>query len=245
MHIRCETEYPSGDTIHPSSFAVQFSMPFLGRSAQLLLFKLKVMKRKTPANLQYFVAIMIALVFISCRKERPCKPAPEPGPAMKYMNLNNREIKANTAAFNIDVNQDGRPDLVFTTLLVGDNLNQIDKLQFLVGSNIDVNLPVNINEDIPVMKKGDAILPTNFNGYEWFELSSIVLIQKIISLTQPPFWRGRWLEAVHNYVPFQMKENDKRYNGWVDISVDIPGEKIIVHKLAISTEANRVVKAGE
>lgn len=184
-------------------------------------------------------------MFISCRKERTCKLAPEPGPPMNYRNLNNQEIKANTAAFNMDVNQDCPTDLVFTTLLVGDQLNQIDKLQFLVGSNINVNLPVNINEDIPVMKKGDAIMPNNFNGYEWFELSSIILIQKITSLTQPPFWHGRWLEAVHNYIRFQIVENGKRYNGWVDISVDIAGEKIILHKLAISTEANRIVKAAE
>lgn len=195
--------------------------------------------------MQYLATVMIVLLFISCRKERICKPVAEPGPAMTYISLNDREIKANSAGFSIDVNQDGRADIGFSTQLVGDPLNQLDKLQFLVGTNIDVNLPVNINEDIPVMKKGESIPGGNFNGYQWFELASIVLIQKITSLTQPPFWRGRWLEAVHNYIPFQIVENGSRYNGWVDISVDVPGEKIILHKLAVSTEANRVVKAGE
>lgn len=164
---------------------------------------------------------------------------------MEYIDLNNKEIKANTPAFSMDINQDGRADLAFSTLLVGDHLNQVDKLQFLIASNIGVNLPVNAREEIPVLKKGESIVANDFNGYKWFELASIVLIQKVISFTLPPVWEGHWKNAVRNYLPFQIMENEKRYNGWAEVSIDIVGEKIILHKAAMSKEANRIVKAGE
>jgi len=164
---------------------------------------------------------------------------------MEYFNLDNREIKSNSPGFLIDVNHDGRKDLAFTTLLVGDPVNQVDKLQFLISTNIEVNLPVNGNEEIPVMNKGESIAIENFNGYQWFELSSILLVQKIISFIAPPVWEGHWKNAVHRYLPYQVVVNGKPYNGWVELSVDIAGEKVLLHKAAISKEPNKTIKAGE
>lgn len=195
--------------------------------------------------MRFLVSFFIVLSFVSCKKEKVQHPTPVTGPEMEYIDLNNKAIKANTPVFSMDINQDGRADLAFSTLLIGDYLNQVDKLQFLIASNIGVNLPVNASEEIPVLKKGESIMPQNFNGYHWFELASIVLIQKVISFTQPPVWEGHWKNAVRNYLPFQIMENEKRYNGWIELSVDIPGEKIMLHKIAISKEANRIVKAGE
>jgi len=71
-----------------------------------------------------------------------------------------------------------------------------------------------------------------------------MLVQKITSFTAPPVWEGHWRNAVHKYLPYQVLENNSRYNGWVEISIDVPGEKVVLHKVAISKEANKIIKAG-
>ena len=204
------------------------------------------MQNKFPIVLQVLFSVIIALSVVSCKKDNqhPGTP-PTPPLEMEYLNLNNREINRNTPGFSIDVNHDGRKDLAFTTLLVGDPVNQVDKLQFLISSNIEVNLPVNGSEEIPIMNRGESIAIGNFNGYQWFELSSILLVQKIISFIVPPVWEGHWKNAVYKYLPYQVVVNGKRYNGWVELSVDIAGEKILLHKAAISKEPNKIVKVGE
>ncbi len=202
------------------------------------------MANKFTPGLHVLLPLVFILILGSCKKENPEEPV-LPHPEMEYFNLDNRNIKAGEPGFSIDVNHDGRKDIAFSTLLVGDPLNQVDKLQFLVSTNIQVNLPVNGNEEIPVINTHERIVLENFGGYHWFELASIVLVQKIISNIEPVVWLGPWKNAMHKFVPFQVVDNGKRYNGWVEISVDIIGEKIILHKAAISKEANRIVKAGE
>lgn len=135
---------------------------------------------------------------LSCRKDKPAVEPPKPAPVqMEYFNLYNREIKRDAPGFVPDLNHDGRTDLAFTTLLVGDHVNQLDKLQFLIFSNISVNLAVNLTEEIPVMNKGQIIVTGNFDGYQWFELSPVVLLQKIISFVAPPVWEGHWKSATN------------------------------------------------
>ena len=204
------------------------------------------MQNKFIIRLNILFSVVIMLGIVSCKKDciHPGIPT-VPRVEMEYFNLNNREIKGNAPEFFLDVNHDGRSDFAFTTLLVGDPINQVDKLRFLISSNIDVNLPVNGSEEIPVMNKGESIVPENFNGYQWFELSSILLIQKIISFTGPPVWEGHWRNASHKYLPYQVIVKGKQYNGWVELSVDIVDEKIVLHNAAISKEPNKIIKAGE
>jgi hypothetical protein len=203
------------------------------------------MQNKFSTGLNVFFSVMIILSVASCKKEKHDQGAPTlPQTEMEYFNLNNTEIKANAPGFSIDINHDGRKDLAFGTLLVGDPINQVDKLQFLISSNIEVNLPVNGSEEVPVMNIGDSIKLEDFNGYHWFQLSSVLLVQKIISSTAPVVWEGHWKNAVHKYLPYQIVESGKRYNGWVELSVDITSEKIVIHKAAISKEPNKIVKAG-
>jgi len=204
------------------------------------------MQNKPVTPIPAFLFFAILLTAVSCKKEKQAPGTPAiPAAEMEYFNLMDREIKANAPSFSIDVNHDGRKDLAFGTLLVGDPINQVDKLQFLIASNIQVNLPVNDSEEVPVMNNGDEILPADFNGYRWFELSSVVLVQKVISFTAPDVWEGHWKNAVHSYLPYQVAENGKRYNGWVELSTNLTGEKIILHRAAVCKEANRVIKAGK
>jgi hypothetical protein len=204
------------------------------------------MMHKTLSGLfSYVPAVVVALLFISCRKEnRPGPISAIPHPQMEYFDLKDTAIKANQPGFAIDVNHDGRKDLAFSTLLVGDPLNQVDKLQFLASGNIKINFPVNAGEQVPVMNNGDSIQLEDFNGYHWYELSSIVLVQKIISSTAPVTWEGHWKNALHKYLPYQVVVNNDLYNGWVELSADLPNERIVLHRAALSKEANKVISAG-
>jgi hypothetical protein len=203
-----------------------------------------MMKRLIVVLLNSLCGIIV-LMSVSCKKDKhPVSLPPPAPPKMEYFNLNDTTVKANQPGFSIDVNHDGRKDLAFKTLLVGDPVYQVDKLQFVVGSNIKINLPVNANEQVPVLNDGDLIQSENFNGYQWFELSSIVLVQKIISVAAPVRWEGLWKDAVHKFLPYQAVMDNKRYNGWVELSVDITGERVVLHKASISEEAERSVIAG-
>ncbi|MBI5372948.1 MAG: hypothetical protein HZA79_13080 [Sphingobacteriales bacterium] len=203
------------------------------------------MKGRLIKGLQVFFSVMIAAGIVSCKKEKlPVVPPPEPHPEMEYFDLANREIKPNAAGFAIDLNHDGRKDLNFYIQLVGDPAAQVDKRQYIVNSNIAANLPVNSAEEIPVMNSGDSIVTGNFQGYQWFEISAIVLVQKVISATAPDRWEGHWKNAVHKYLPCQVMVNDQRFNGWVELTVDTAGERIILHRAALSKEADKTVKAG-
>jgi len=185
------------------------------------------------------------LLLFSCSRTEEVIPEPEKEIRMEYFNLENKEIKYGYPSSSIDLNHDGKYDIRFETLLVGDPIEQVDKVQFLISTSIGVCLPVNINESIPFMNIGDSIPLDDFNGYMWFELSSILLVQKVISFNLPDKWEGTWREANHKFIPFQVKTADKRYNGWVEISADILNEKLILHKAAISTNANKTVCAGK
>ena len=196
-------------------------------------------------QLRQFSAVVILLTVISCKKEKQQVTTPNlPETNMEYFNFNNREIKAGSSGYSIDMNHDGRKDIAFSTLLVGDPINQVDKLQFLVETNVKANLPVGAGEKIPVMKLGDLVQLNDFDGYRWFELSSVILVQKIISFTQPPVWEGDWRNAAHKYLPYQVVVGDKRYNGWFEISIDIARECVVLHRAALSKEPNKIVKAG-
>jgi len=196
-------------------------------------------------KLKFVFLTGIFLCFISCNDKDNVQLPIDEQPEMEYFDLSNKEIKAFTPGYSVDVNHDGRKDLKFGTLLVGDPIEQVDKVQFFISTDIGVCLPVNNNESIPVLNIGDSILLDDFNGYYWFELSSIVLVQKVISSNKPDSWEGPWIDANHKFIPFQVKTADKRYNGWVEISVDISNEKMTLHKAAISKTADKTIYAGK
>ena len=191
---------------------------------------------------RHALAAILLLTFFSCRKVNSAPPMEE---GMDYIDFKSREIKAGAPGFSFDMNGDGRKDILFFTMLVGDPINQVDKLQFLIGSNIEVNLPVRPSEEIPVMQQGDQIKPGDFDGYAWYQLSSVVLVQKIMSMTEPPQWEGHWRDAVHRFAPYQVVEGNNRYSGWVELTVDIPNERIVLHRAALSRVPNKIIAAGQ
>ncbi|MGC4038291.1 MAG: hypothetical protein QM764_20175 [Chitinophagaceae bacterium] len=117
-------------------------------------------------------------------------------------------------------------------------------MQFLVTSDLYSSLPVNESETTPVKNKNEVIPVEDFDSYNWYNASAIILAQKIIPLTGEEYWEGNWKDVSHRYLSVQVKVNNKRYNGWIELSFDKIAQKTILHRAAISRKAECDVSAG-
>jgi hypothetical protein len=126
--------------------------------------------------------------------------------------------------------------------LVGDPVLQRDRKQFVVNSGIKRNLLNDANDQSPVLNKMDTISKKQ-QGYLWWQISSIVLAEKI-STDSGSSWEGLWKNASHNYLPIQVEKNGRLYHGWIELSFSTTGEKLVLHRAAISSEEEKTVKAG-
>jgi hypothetical protein len=183
------------------------------------------------------------LIFLSaCEKNPVCEEPASPLPTMRYTDLQNFEIKYGTYK-RVDVDGDGKTDFYFETLLLGDALGQRDRLQFYADSKIDTYLPVNESEEVPRLSSGDWV-KVEHPGHTWYEISAIVLAEKVMPLNGDNYWDGMWKGAAHKFLPIMIKKGELRYYGWIELSFDTTAEKMILHRAAISLEANKEVKAG-
>lgn len=189
--------------------------------------------------------LLVLLVAAGCHdKEELPPPVNTPGPSMRYTELNDKEVKKGQAQV-IDVDHDGKMDFVFFVTYIGDPIFKQDKVRFSLGSNIHSLLFVGDDNNSPVLSKGALISSTNQAPYEWFILSEVFLAEKIITDENPPFWQGPWKDVKNKYISIQVKKEDGTgYSGWIEFSFDTAGDKIILHKAAISLEAGKDVKAG-
>jgi hypothetical protein len=183
-----------------------------------------------------------SLMFVACGKEPPIElPPVSTHPQMAYRDLGNKEVKYGQYQ-KVDIDNDGTEDFRFSVLLLGDPILQRDRMQFYANSNIKRNLLNNQVDESPMLHKGDSIALSH-PGYKWWEISSIVLVEKIID-NNGDHWEGLWKNADHQYLPVQVEKNGKLFHGWIELSFDTIREVMILHKSAISTEENKTVKAG-
>jgi hypothetical protein len=144
---------------------------------------------------------------------------------------------------SLELTKDGNTDFSFGVLLVGDPVLQRDRYQFFVSSRVKTNLLNDVNDESPMLNKGD-IIGLNHEGYTWYEVSAIVLTEKIVT-NQSTSWSGRWTNANHKYLPIQIEREGKLFHGWIELSFDKTGEKVILHKAALSKSPNVSIRAGE
>ena len=187
------------------------------------------------------ILILCFILIASCqKKENDVLPAPK----MKYIDLHQSEVNMSTTQ-RIDVDEDGTIDFSFKTYLIGDPILKQDRHVFVVGSTIETYLlAIDNTETGKRMEKGDLIGLMPPSGFEWFQIAQIVMTEKVISESNPNYWRGEWKDASHHFLPIQVRRNGLRYNGWIETSMDTNGERMILHKAAISTEAHKDVRAG-
>ena len=191
---------------------------------------------------KYLFSALLLIIIAGCKKDPADHPTPGPvHPEMLYKDLGNFEVSKGHSQI-LDIDNDGITDCSFSVQLVGDPIMKVDKLQYYVFSRIKRNLLNDQNDESPILNKYDLI-KNEHPGYTWYELSSIVLAQKIIS-DGGNSWIGLWKNADHKYLPFQIVKDGNLYHGWIELSMNTVTEKLVLHRSGISTEANKEVKAG-
>jgi hypothetical protein len=186
---------------------------------------------------------LVLMLAVACKKTG-VEPDVAPYPSLIVKDLSDTSIAFGRIAY-LDLDDNGEKDVLFSTQLVGDPIEQKDKKQWFVTSSFNANLPVNGTEHIPVLRYLDSIPLNDFSGYVWYNASSIVLSQKTITMRTAPYWEGDWKEASHRFVPIQLKKQNELYNGWIEVSFSIGNEKLTLHKAAICKEANKSIIAGK
>ncbi len=187
-------------------------------------------------------ASLVLLSLASCKKD-PVQPSPNPPvphPTMRYLDIA-ASVKPGRVR-TLDLDGDGQFDLVFGTQRVGDPILQVDRVQYLVNSVPKRNLLVNEGEETPRLRRYDRIGLVH-TGFTWYEISSIVLAEKIIGMSES-WWDGIWKTADHHYLPVQVDKPEGKYQGWVELSFSTITEELILHRAALSLEANKEIQAG-
>jgi hypothetical protein len=192
---------------------------------------------------RFLTALLLPLLFVSCRKENDIIKPPVTTPFIKYIDLENVKLKFGQGK-SIDLNDDQVMDISFFTLGIGDPLYRQDKLRYYLGGMFDTFSLVNEVEESPVLNLGDSIHQHKLPGYEWYNASAIVLGEKIIPETGAPYWQGNWKNADHKYFPLQVRTADGRYQAWIEISFDTNTGELILHRAAIATEPGISIAAG-
>ena len=197
---------------------------------------------KEPHMRYLFSLLIITIGIASCKKSSSEKQV-SPLPAMQYTDLQNQTVGIGQGKL-LDLDGDGHRDLGFSTLLVGDPLLPGEKNQFYATGSFNTFFPINSAEEVPRIGTGTFIQATAFPGYEWFNAPSILLAQRIELTSGLVYWEGTWKTTAHRFLPFYILREDNRYFGWIELSFDTASQKATLHRAAVSTEADKGVKAG-
>lgn len=133
-----------------------------------------------------FLFLVLGCLFIlgSCKKENDI-PA---NYSVEFFDLQNAAVKYQQHV-TLDLTKDGNTDFSFGVLLVGDPVLQRDRYQFFVSSRVKTKLLNDANDESPMLNKGEEIRLIH-EGYTWYEVSAIVLTEKIVT-NQSTTWNGR------------------------------------------------------
>ena len=184
----------------------------------------------------------VILTLASCQKETVKPVNPEIPPPMTYTALNDAELAFGSSK-GLDIDGNGSLDFLFHTVYLGDALLKRDRKQYCITSGIGCNLLNDANDESPVLQKGDKVKAIH-PGYDWWQISLIVLAEKIIPEDAAEFWQGAWKNASHKYMPVKIMKDEKPYHGWIELSFDAHTEKLLLHKMAICRLPDVEIKAG-
>ena len=107
-------------------------------------------------------------------------------PSLEYINLNNVEVGYNEMR-RFDLDGNGKFDVRFATYHIGDPLLKMDKIQFFAASQVDSYFPINADDNVTPLNAGDKIITRNTAHHDWYQVSFIVLAQKILRIKNLPF----------------------------------------------------------
>ena len=199
--------------------------------------------------LKNLIPAIMLVAFVSCSKQPVVTPPPVVEPAMTYTDLTGKSVSFGQSVA-IDLDKNGKTDIVFNTLLTADDVNKLVKNRYLVETSLYCNLAVHNDLDIEdeeclPLKKGDPITIANLPGNTWYNIASINLMRKVTHvITNNIHWESKWINRGHLYLPIQLLSSGNVYAGWVELEADSKSEKLILYKAAISAEPGKTVKAG-
>jgi hypothetical protein len=217
-----------------------YAIVILRNAQQLCVAKSTGMK-----NNFIFWALAFLSLLSSCKKEGPANGPAVPPVETIRIDLGQKEIQYGAAPVLIDLDNDGTRDLIFTITLVGDPLSGVVKRKFMAGSGVNSLFAVNEQQQVPCMNKGESIPLHNFNGYEWDLVSAVMLVERWENATGQITWHGNWKDAVKKYLPLQIVIDNMRHIGWVELSIDISSQKVVLHKAAFTKDPGKEIKTGD
>lgn len=196
-------------------------------------------------NLKVWAAALLLLtVTASCKKEKIESPVTAPAmPEMSYIDMAAMDVGNNQYKL-LDVDYDGKADILFRTMLVGDPVAKQDRLHYLVETSQQINLLINNQEECPALAKGDEVQLQAPSGYNWYSIASITLAKKVINIDNSVNWQGNWINKGRRYLPFQLLKNSKTYNGWIELEADVQHEKLVLYRIGLCKEPAVVIKVG-
>lgn len=190
-------------------------------------------------------AIVFITLFASCKKEKSGSGTVVPLVETIKIDLAQKEVKYGSAPVLLDFDKDGTRDFIFNITLVGDPVLGVDKRKFMAGSGVNALFAVNDNQEAPCMNRNDIIPLENFDGYHWNLVLSVMLVERWEDGAGNITWHGNWKAAVKKYLPFQLNINNKKHNGWLELSIDITNQKVVLHKAAYTRYPEKEIRAGE
>lgn len=182
-----------------------------------------------------------ARTVLSCRKP-VAEPVPEP--SMTYIQFGDRIIQYGIAPLVIDVNGDQVTDFVFGVTLVGDPIRKEDRREYRVSSGVDTYVPVNAQEQLLRLQAGDPVTVTGYPDYNWWPVTSSVLMQRVENTAGVIRWEGWWMGTQKRYLPFRLFTANNWYAGWIEITANPAHGCVVVHRLGISKTPGISIQAG-
>jgi hypothetical protein len=183
------------------------------------------------------VSVLLITFLISCGKEDA---AVTPTATVEYINLRDTVLQSNQIVF--DFNKDSKPDLMFYIESVSGTPH--DYGEFRVVPQIESG--VLAKEATPkVLNKDDMILFENNPGYNWIDDPVILATRYYPIQLENSYWDGAWKNVQNKYLGMQLTKDNKKYSGWIRISVVNDKSRMILHDAAIRKEPGVSIAAGK
>lgn len=181
-------------------------------------------------------AVATALVWVSCLTFSSCLDDNMDGQAIRYSSLLDREVNATTSQ-NIDVDDDGEPELLVVTDLADDNGRVVRNYRVVA---LRANAIFEVGGRALLLTEGQLIGPGNP-----FQKNVAPLVTRS-EQDGSVVWQGDWLEANRSYLGFRMQlpDGSARY-GWLRLSVEVAQARIILHDVAWQARPNIALRAGD
>lgn len=182
------------------------------------------------------VALLIFLGFTSCDRAKENEEDELSSSNIIYKNMGDVEIAFNKS-ISCDVDDDGINDFTIGSQKIISTSEQSTNNRYFFTGSFRLYSPIDNMEQTRLLSVGDIVSENNFPTYEWFNSSKIILVEKVIPLSGNIFWKGEWRDVSHMFMAFAVEKNEKRYYGWLELSFSKEKEAVILHRSAISSQA--------